>query len=97
MVLETVKPGAVRGRHARMMAPHLNLWIVARGINIGLSTRMYFGNEAEANADDPVLNLVEQAGRRSTLIATREDREGLALYRFDIRLQGAGETVFFDV
>jgi protocatechuate 3,4-dioxygenase alpha subunit len=81
----------------RAMAPHLNLWIVARGINIGLSTRMYFGDEAEANGKDPVLNLVEQADRRATLIAERTMRDGNAVYRFDIRLQGDNETVFFDV
>jgi protocatechuate 3,4-dioxygenase, alpha subunit len=94
---ETVKPGPVPGRNGRTMAPHLNLWIVARGINIGLNTRMYFGDEAEANAADPVLNLIEHASRRPTLIATHETRDGAPLYRFDIRLQGEGETVFFDV
>jgi protocatechuate 3,4-dioxygenase alpha subunit len=81
----------------RPMAPHLNLWIVARGINIGLSTRMYFGDEEEANRADPVLNLVEQADRRRTLIATRELRDGTSVYRFDIRLQGDDETVFLDL
>jgi protocatechuate 3,4-dioxygenase, alpha subunit len=81
----------------RPMAPHLNLWIVARGINIGLSTRMYFGDEEAANAKDPVLNLIENASRRPTLIAAREVRDGVPVYRFDIRLQGEGETVFFDV
>jgi protocatechuate 3,4-dioxygenase alpha subunit len=81
----------------RPMAPHLSLWIVARGINIGLSTRMYFGDEETANAKDPVLNLVEQAGRRDTLIARRTERNGKPVYRFDIRLQGERETVFFDI
>ena len=94
---DTVKPGVVPGRNGRPMAPHLNLWIVARGINIGLNTRMYFDDEAEANAKDPVLNLIEQADRRATLIARREMRDGKPVYRFDIRLQGEGETVFFDV
>ena len=47
------------GRNERAMAPHLNLWLVARGINIGLNTRMYFGDESDANVKDPVLNLVE--------------------------------------
>jgi protocatechuate 3,4-dioxygenase alpha subunit len=94
---ETVKPGAVPGRSGRTMAPHLNLWIVARGINIGLSTRMYFGDEAEANAGDPVLNLIEHVERRKTLVAAREMRDGKPVYRFDIRLQGDGETVFLDV
>jgi protocatechuate 3,4-dioxygenase alpha subunit len=89
---ETVKPGVVPGRNGRPMAPHLNLWIVARGINIGLNTRMYFADETEANAADPVLNLIDPP-RRATLIAAR-DGGG---YRFDIRLQGERETVFFDV
>jgi protocatechuate 3,4-dioxygenase, alpha subunit len=94
---ETVKPGPVPGRNGRMMAPHLSLWIVARGINIGLNTRMYFSDEAEANAADPVLNLIEQPDRRPTLIAVRGEGDGMPVYRFDIRLQGEGETVFFDV
>lgn len=94
---ETVKPGAVPGRSGRMMAPHLNLWIVSRGINIGLNTRMYFSDEAEANAADPVINLIEQEHRRQTLIAQREDGKDGAVYRFDIRIQGDGETVFFDI
>jgi protocatechuate 3,4-dioxygenase alpha subunit len=81
------------GRNARLMAPHLNLWLVARGLNVGLNTRMYFGDEAQANAADPVLNLVEQAHRRATLIARADG----PTYHFDIRLQGDAETVFFDV
>jgi protocatechuate 3,4-dioxygenase, alpha subunit len=89
---ETVKPGPVQ-----TMAPHLNLWIVARGINIGLNTRMYFEDEAEANAKDPVLNLIEWENRRATLIARRTERDGKIVYRFDINLQGEDETVFFDV
>ena len=94
---ETIKPGAVVGRKGRMMAPHINLWIVARGINIGLNTRLYFSDEAQANAADPVLNLIEWEVRRKTLIAQREERDGKVVYRFDIRLQGEGETVFFDI
>jgi protocatechuate 3,4-dioxygenase alpha subunit len=94
---DTIKPGPVPGRNGQTQAPHLNLWIVARGINIGLSTRMYFPDEEQANAADPVLNLIEWENRRATLIAHREDREGTPVYRFEIRLQGDGETVFFDV
>lgn len=89
----TIKPGTVPGRNRQTMAPHLNLWLVARGINTGLNTRMYFGDEPEANAADPVLNLIEQAQRRDTLIARADG----STYHFDIRLQGDGETVFFDV
>ena len=94
---ETIKPGSVIGRNKRPMAPHVNFWIVARGINIGLSTRMYFSDEAAANAKDPVLNLIEWEVRRKTLIAQREVRKGKVVYRFDINLQGPDETVFFDV
>lgn len=89
---DTIKPGAVMGRNRRLMAPHISFWIVARGINVGLNTRMYF--EDEDNSADPVLNLVEQAHRRETLLA-RKVKPGL--YRFDIRLQGDGETVFLDI
>jgi protocatechuate 3,4-dioxygenase alpha subunit len=95
---ETVKPGSVVGRRGhRPMAPHINFWIVARGINIGLNTRMYFSDEAAANGADPVLNLVEPDVRRQTLIAQREQRGTEVVYRFDIYLQGDRETVFFDV
>ena len=94
---ETVKPGRTRGRNVGTQAPHLNLWIVARGINVGLNTRMYFGDEEEANAADPVLNIIEWEHRRATLIAERASEDGLPTYRFDIRLQGQDETVFFDV
>lgn len=95
---ETIKPGPVVARRGRgMMAPHISLWIVARGINIGLATRMYFSDEAEANAVDPVLKLIEQPARRQTLIAERTMRAGNPVYVFDIHMQGDKETVFFDV
>jgi protocatechuate 3,4-dioxygenase alpha subunit len=95
---ETVKPGSVVGRHGhKPMAPHVNLWLAARGINIGLATRMYFSDEREANAADPVLNIIEQPARRETLIGRREERAGEVVYVFDIYLQGERETVFFDI
>jgi protocatechuate 3,4-dioxygenase alpha subunit len=94
---DTVKPGPVAGRDGRLMAPHISLWIVARGINIGLSTRLYFSDETAANAADPVLALIEQVHRRQTLIASLSLRDGKPFYRFDIRLQGEGETVFIDI
>ena len=94
---DTVKPGAVTGRNARPMAPHVNLWIVARGINIGLHTRAYFSDETAANAADPVINLVEPVERRKTLVAERSVRDGVTVYIFDIHLQGPKETVFLDV
>ncbi len=79
------------------MAPHISLWIVARGINIGLHTRLYFEDEGDANAGDPVLNLIEWEHRRATLYAKRGERDGKTVYRFDIKLQGEDETVFFDI
>jgi protocatechuate 3,4-dioxygenase alpha subunit len=95
--LATIKPGRVAGRDGTTQAPHLNLWIVARGINLGLNTRMYFDDEADANAADPVLNLIEWETRRKTLVARREQRGSDVVYIFDIRLQGEDETVFFDI
>ena len=94
---DTVKPGGAPGRNGAVQAPHINLWIVARGINLGLHTRLYFEDEAEANAADPVLNLIEWERRRATLIAKRMLRDGKPVYRFDIRLQGGEETVFCDI
>jgi protocatechuate 3,4-dioxygenase alpha subunit len=84
-----------KGRKA--MAPHINFWLASRGINIGLATRMYFGDEEAANSEDPVLNIIEQPERRKTLIAPRSERDGATVYTFDIHLQGDHETVFFDV
>lgn len=97
---DTIKPGRVEGRNGREMAPHISAWVVARGINLGLNTRIYFSDEAEANAQDPVLNVIEWETRRQTMVAERLDRKtdsGAVVYRFDIRLQGEGETVFFDI
>ena len=93
---DTVKPGRVPGPDGKAMAPHVSLWIVARGINVGLQTRLYFDDEADANATDPILNLIMDSRRRQTLIATRSDVEGRTRYDLAIRLQGEGETVFFD-
>lgn len=90
---DTVKPGRVPFVDGRPQAPHIGLWIVARGINLGLHTRMYFGDEAAANAEDPVLGRIEHKVRVPTLIAPRDGDT----YRFDIHLQGEHETVFFDI
>lgn len=91
---ETVKPGAVPFRDGRLMAPHVSLWIVARGINLGLQTRLYFADEIEANTADPILARIEHRDRIPTLLARPE---GEGAYRFDIRLQGENETIFFDI
>ena len=92
---ETVKPGPTPiGDGGQMQAPHVNLLLFARGINIHLHTRLYFADEEEANAADPIL---AAPAARQTLIAQAEQRGGETVYRFEIRLQGDGETVFFDV
>jgi len=90
---DTVKPGRVPFKDGRKMAPHITFWIVARGINIGLHTRMYFPEEAEANKADPLLLRIEHRERVDTLIAQRDG----STYTFDIRLQGDRETVFLDI
>jgi protocatechuate 3,4-dioxygenase alpha subunit len=92
---ETVKPGPVPGRGNTLQAPHINLILFARGMLDHAFTRIYFADEAEANSTDPVLSAVE-VGRRATLVAVREETPGGTVYRFDIRLQGEAETVFFD-
>jgi protocatechuate 3,4-dioxygenase, alpha subunit len=94
---DTIKPGQVKGRGGMLQAPHISLWMVARGINIGLQTRLYFDDEATANASDPVLKAIGLPDRIQTLVAKRTMRDGKPVYRFDIRLQGEGETVFMDV
>ncbi len=89
---DTIKPGSVRGRNGSTQAPHISIWIVARGINVGLNTRMYFDDED--NSADPVIKLIEQQHRRETLLAKRQSD---GTYLFEIYLQGDMETVFFDV
>ena len=94
--IETVKPGSVPFHDGRKQAPHISISIFARGINIHLQTRLYFSDEAPANEADPVLQLVGQPDLIATLIAKKDIRDGRSLYRFDVHLQGNGETIFFD-
>lgn len=91
-MLKTIMPGRVPFHDGRPMAPHVSLWVVARGINLGLQTRIYF--EGEDNESCPVLQRIEHRDRVQTLIAKRT---GEGEYRFDIVLQGENETVFFDL
>jgi protocatechuate 3,4-dioxygenase alpha subunit len=88
----TVKPGRVPGPDGEPQAPHLVVLVFARGLLKQLVTRLYFPDELEANAADPILSELDET-ERATLIAHAEDG-GL---RFDIRLQGDGETTFFAV
>jgi protocatechuate 3,4-dioxygenase, alpha subunit len=90
--LFTVKPGSVATPAGVAQAPHIDVTVFARGMLNRVVTRIYFADEADANAADPILAHVP-AQRRATLLAEPTD-DG---YRFDIRIQGPGETVFFDV
>lgn len=92
---ETIRPGAVPGPNGAVQAPHVAAAVFSRGMLRHVYTRIYFSDEPKNDAD-PILALVP-AERRATLIAKRADRNGHAVYTFDIRLQGDGETVFFDI
>jgi protocatechuate 3,4-dioxygenase alpha subunit len=91
----TIKPGPVPGPNGTMQAPHIVVCIFSRGMLRQIYTRLYFADEA-ANASDPILALVP-ADRRQTLVAKREGGGKEPVYRFDIRVQGEPETVFFDI
>jgi len=88
-IFDTIKPGAVDAEQA----PHISVVVFMRGLLTHAYTRIYFSDEAEANARDPVLITVPEQ-RRRTLVA-RQEADGI--YRFDIHMQGDDETVFFDV
>jgi len=90
--IHTVKPGPSPGPDRTTQAPHLAMSVFARGLLNRVVTRVYFPDEEERNATDAILGSVD-ADRRATLIAEPAD-DG---YRFDVRLQGEGETVFFAV
>lgn len=88
-----LKPGPVAGLDGDTQAPHLLVSVFARGLLKRLVTRVYFPDERAANAADPVLSSIEDAKLRETLVA-RAVEGG---FRFDIRLQGAGQTAFFEI
>lgn len=92
---ETVRPGRVASTDGPAQAPHVSLMVHARGLLRTLHTRMYFADDDALLPGDPVLRAVP-AARRGTLVARpRVSSTGAKVYQFDIRLQGAGETVFF--
>jgi protocatechuate 3,4-dioxygenase alpha subunit len=93
----TIKPGPVPGPDGAPQAPHLNLTIFARGLLRQLTTRIYFAGDP-SNDTDPVLAAVADPAVRGTLIAARQGGSSQAAsYRFDVILQGEGETAFFDI
>jgi protocatechuate 3,4-dioxygenase alpha subunit len=84
----TLRPGRVD----RTQAPHLDVSVFARGLLHRVVTRIYFPDEAEANAGDPVLAaLAERAG----LLVAQAGGDGVL--RFDVRLQGDRETPFLAI
>jgi protocatechuate 3,4-dioxygenase, alpha subunit len=88
----TIRPGRVPGPGGALQAPHVDLTIFARGLLKQLVTRIYFADDP-SNESDAVLNGIADPAARRTLLAARQD----GAYRFDVVLQGKGETVFFDV
>src|SRR5262249_35987649 len=98
---ETIRPGPVPFDAGRMQAPHISVMVCARGLLNHLATRLYFADEP-TNEADPLLQLVP-AERRGTLLARREPAAAgeatgeHVVYRFNFVLQGAGETVFFNL
>ena len=89
--LTTLRPGAAQGE-----APHVAITVFARGLLRGLNTRAYFEGDP-LNERDPLLASLDPA-RRATLVARNVgERDGVSAWRFDIRLQGEGETVFLDI
>jgi len=90
-LFDTIKPGAIGDGQA----PHINVIVFMRGILLHAYTRLYFSDEAAANASDPVWSALD-AGRRDTLIAERQETDDGVFYHFDIHMQGDRETVFFD-
>jgi protocatechuate 3,4-dioxygenase, alpha subunit len=92
---ETIKPGPVPFDSQRWQAPHICVTVFSRGLLNHLVTRLYFADEP-ANASDPVLQCVPEH-RRATLLAQRQQEGTVVVYRFDIIIQGEGETAFFNV
>jgi protocatechuate 3,4-dioxygenase alpha subunit len=88
----TVKPGPISGSGDQMEAPHVMVSVFARGLLKRVVTRMYFPDEEEMNAADPVLTSIEDPELRKTLVAHDEG----GVLRFDIHLQGENQTAFFE-
>jgi protocatechuate 3,4-dioxygenase alpha subunit len=90
--VRTLKPGVVPSADGSPQAPHLAVSVFARGLLDRVVTRLYFGDETEANAADPLLRGLSDAERETLIAAPTDDG-----YEFDVHLQGADETVFLAV
>lgn len=93
----TVRPGAVPGRGNALQAPHIMMTVFARGLLKHLVTRIYFADRQAANEADPILSKIEDPAARRTLIAQPVGGASPPSFRFDVVLQGEGETTFFDI
>jgi protocatechuate 3,4-dioxygenase, alpha subunit len=92
---ETIRPGRVPFYQEQFQAPHICVTVFSRGLLNHLVTRLYFEDE-QTNAEDPILQCVPEE-RRSTLLARRENIDETVVYRFEIIMQGEGETAFFNL
>jgi protocatechuate 3,4-dioxygenase alpha subunit len=94
----TIRPGAVPAPNGALQAPHIAVSIFARGLLKRLVTRIYFPDRADANAADPLLRAIADDSQRATLVAHADARDDRTpVFRFDVVLQGAGETAFLAV
>ncbi len=94
----TIVPGIVPAADGSQQAPHANLSVFARGLLKRLVTRIYLSDRDAENARDPLLRAIADDAARRSLIAQRAQQDGgIAIYRFDVVLQGAGETAFLAV
>ena len=93
-IFKTIKPGPVMMNNGSWMAPHISFWFVARGVNLGLNTRMYFSDEHSLNEKDPLLQELKDTKRIRTLMARKITENS---YEFNIYLQGENETIFFEI
>ena len=89
----TVKPGPIPGPDGSVQAPHVMVSVFARGLLKRLVTSIYFPDECESNARDPVLSSIDDPEYRKTLVAHDEG----GVLRFDVRLQGEDQTAFFEI
>jgi protocatechuate 3,4-dioxygenase alpha subunit len=95
---KTIVPGAVPGLGGAAQAPHIEVTIFARGLLKRLVSRIYFADHAAENAKDPLLSSIADESVRRTLIAERSEHAGgIPVYRFDVVLQGDGETAFLAI
>ncbi len=93
---ETIKPGRVVAPESGLQAPHVNVHLFSRGLLTHLATRIYFADEADANAEDPTLKTIDSERRRTLLAVRQPQPDKASVYRLDFVLQGSEETVFFE-